>query len=113
MEQTFNILSMDARAFRCWARLMHRKPDELTEDAMIAATAAVHNLTVVTCNTRDFERLDVRIEPVRGARRLRPAMVGVASDVRGPAAVGSSYDTPYDPPARILGQRCRLIFRCI
>jgi predicted nucleic acid-binding protein len=27
---------------------------------MIAATAAVHNLTVVTRNTRDFERLDVR-----------------------------------------------------
>jgi predicted nucleic acid-binding protein len=39
---------------------MHRKLDELTEDAMIAATAAVHNLTVVTRNTRDFERLDVR-----------------------------------------------------
>ncbi len=29
------------------------------EDAMIAATAAVHGLTVVTRNTRDFDRLGV------------------------------------------------------
>ncbi len=56
---TYNVLSMDARTFRFWARLMHRKPDHLIEDAMIAATAAVHNLTVVTRNVRDFERLGV------------------------------------------------------
>ena len=30
-------------------------------DAMIAATAAVHGLTVVTRNVRDFEQLDVAI----------------------------------------------------
>lgn len=57
---TYNILAMDARTFRVWARLMHGRPDELIEDAMIAATAAVHNLTVVTRNGRDFERLGVR-----------------------------------------------------
>jgi toxin FitB len=57
---TFNILDMDARTFRCWARLMHRRPDDLIEDAMIAATAVVHNLTVVTRNVRDFEALGVR-----------------------------------------------------
>jgi predicted nucleic acid-binding protein len=44
-----------ARAFRSWARLMHRRTDALIEDAMIAATAAVHDLTVVTRNTRDFK----------------------------------------------------------
>jgi len=58
--QTYNILSMDAHAFRAWARLMHRKPDGLIEDAMIAAIAAVHNLTVVTRNVRDFEAMGVR-----------------------------------------------------
>ena len=54
---TYNVLAMDAPAFRQWARLMHRKPDRLIEDAMIAATAIVHGLTVVTRNMRDFEAL--------------------------------------------------------
>jgi predicted nucleic acid-binding protein len=56
-----NILPMDARAFRCWARLMHGRSDDLMEDVMIAATAKVHNLTVVTRNVRDFETLGARI----------------------------------------------------
>ncbi len=56
----FNTLDMDARAFRTCAKLMHRKSDHLFEDAMIAATAAVHNLTVVTRNVRDFEQLGAR-----------------------------------------------------
>ena len=54
-----NILPMDGGTFRCWARLMHAKPADLIADAMIAATAVVHNLTVVTRNLRDFERLGV------------------------------------------------------
>jgi toxin FitB len=58
--QAFNILPMDAAAFRAWARLTHRRSDDLIEDAMIAATATVHNLTVVTRNVRDFDRLGVR-----------------------------------------------------
>lgn len=58
--QTYNILAMDTRAFRLWARLMHRKSDDLIEDAMIAATAAVHHLTVVTRDVRDFAQLGVR-----------------------------------------------------
>ncbi len=44
----YNILPMDAETFRTWARLMHRKSDTLYEDAMIAATAKVHGLTVAT-----------------------------------------------------------------
>jgi toxin FitB len=56
---TYNVLPMDARAFRRWARLMHRRTDALIEDAMIAATAQVHNLTVVTRNLRDFDQLGV------------------------------------------------------
>ena len=59
--EAYNVLSMDARTFRSWARLIHGKPDHLIEDAMIAATAVVHNLVVVTRNVRDFENFGVRI----------------------------------------------------
>jgi predicted nucleic acid-binding protein len=34
---------------------MHRRSDTLYEDAMIAAIATVHQLTVVTRHTRDFQ----------------------------------------------------------
>ncbi len=58
---SYQILPMDERCFREWGRIMDRKPDELMEDAMIAATARVHRLTVATRNDGDFRRLDVRI----------------------------------------------------
>lgn len=57
----YNVLPMDASAFRDWARLMHRKSDTLYEDAMIAATARVNDLTVVTINVADFKALDVEV----------------------------------------------------
>lgn len=40
---------------------MHRKPDRLYEDAMIAATARQHGLSVVTWNVKDFGGFDVEI----------------------------------------------------
>lgn len=58
---SFQILPMDATCFREWGRIIDRKPDELLEDAMIAATARVHHLIVATRNESDFARLDVRI----------------------------------------------------
>ena len=61
VSQSFNILPMDGPAFRCWARLIHRQSDTLYEDAMIAAVATVHQLTVVTRNTRDFDRFGVEL----------------------------------------------------
>ncbi len=62
-----NILAVDAAAFREWAKLMHRQSDTLMQDALIAAVAAVHRLTVVTRNVRDFERLGVpTVDPFTG-----------------------------------------------
>jgi predicted nucleic acid-binding protein len=58
---SFNIVPMDAAAFREWARLMHRASDTLNEDAMIAATARVHQFTVVTRNVADFKPFKVSI----------------------------------------------------
>jgi toxin FitB len=58
---TYQILPIDAPCFREWARLMDGKPGQLLMDAMLAATARVHRLTVVTRNTRDFERFDVPV----------------------------------------------------
>src|ERR1700679_1210226 len=55
----YNVLPMDAETFRTWARLMHRRSDTLYEDAMIAATAKRHGLTVVTRNVADFSSFGV------------------------------------------------------
>jgi hypothetical protein len=57
----YNVLPMDAATFRVWARLMHRRSDTFYEDAMIAASALVHDLTIVTGNVADFAPFGVRL----------------------------------------------------
>ena len=58
---SYNVLPMDAETFRVWARLMHRKSDTFYEDTMIAATALVHKLTIVTRNVADFAQFNVEL----------------------------------------------------
>jgi hypothetical protein len=59
--EVWNILPMDASTFRVWAKLMHRHSEDLIEDAMIAATARVHDLQVVTRNVKDFRDFGVSV----------------------------------------------------
>jgi predicted nucleic acid-binding protein len=54
------ILAVDLPVARCAARL-HAPDPRLERDALIAVTAAVHGLTVVTRNVKDFDSLDVAV----------------------------------------------------
>jgi hypothetical protein len=58
---TFVVLPMDGPMFRDWARLMSGKSDDLAADAMIAATARAHRLTVATRNVKDFTVFGVQV----------------------------------------------------
>lgn len=58
---TSNILVADERVFRRWAKLMDRRSGDLIVDALIAATADFHGLTIATRNVRDFEALGVTV----------------------------------------------------
>lgn len=56
-----HVINMDVDCFREWARLMNHKSDDLIEDAMIAATARIHGLTVATRNESDFKHFGVEL----------------------------------------------------
>lgn len=61
LADSYAVIPMDATMFRDWARLMEGKSDLLLEDAMIAATARVRGLVVVTRNLHDFKTLGVKL----------------------------------------------------
>lgn len=69
LERASQVLPMDAACFREYARLMQGRSETLAEDAMIAATARVHGLTVASRNERDFAHFDVAVfNPFRAGR---------------------------------------------
>jgi predicted nucleic acid-binding protein len=57
----YTIVPADGAIYREWARLMHGRSDSLAGDAMIAATARVLQLVVVTRNVKDFHQFRVEI----------------------------------------------------
>jgi predicted nucleic acid-binding protein len=61
LESTFAVVPADAAVFRRHARLMHRRSDSIYEDALIAATALVHEFVVVTRDVADFEGFGARV----------------------------------------------------
>lgn len=58
-EGMFHVLAVDAKVARSHARMMMGLSDDLYDDGLIAATAHVHALSVVTRNTSDFARFPV------------------------------------------------------
>jgi toxin FitB len=61
LQASFAVVDISADVYRRWAKLTHRKPDHHDQDAMIAATALVHGLTVVTRNVKDFKPFGVAL----------------------------------------------------
>ena len=61
LESSSRVLPMDTACFREYARLIHGHSDVLAEDAMLAATARVHSLTMATRNERDFAHFSVTV----------------------------------------------------
>jgi predicted nucleic acid-binding protein len=59
--KSVTVLPMTGDTFRIWARYMHRKQAHLSGDAMIAATATQHGLSIATRNIRDFQQFPVSL----------------------------------------------------
>jgi len=58
---TWMVQGMDGPAFREWVRLMAGTSDDLAADAMIAATARIHRMVIVTRNVKDFARFGAQV----------------------------------------------------
>jgi toxin FitB len=57
----YEILPADEPVFREWARLMKGRSEPKWEDGLIAATARIHRLIVVTRNVKDFGDFGVSV----------------------------------------------------
>ena len=68
LQASFSVLDISVSVYRRWAKLTHRKPDHHDQDAMIAATALEHDLTVVTRNIKDFKSYSIPLlDPFKSA----------------------------------------------
>jgi toxin FitB len=66
---SFSILAADGPIMRLTAKIMHRKQERLFSDAIIAATALVHGLTIATRNGKDFRQFEAPVfNPFESAR---------------------------------------------
>ncbi len=74
LERTPQVLPMDGACFRSWAQLMSKRSSHGAVDAMIAAVARVHGLTVATRNVKDFARFGI---PVENPFAYRGNLIGV------------------------------------
>lgn len=59
--QTRNIIPIDAKTYRLWAKMTAGQSDTVYEDALIAACAIRHGLTVATHNVKHFSSFDVTV----------------------------------------------------
>ncbi|MCL2736147.1 MAG: type II toxin-antitoxin system VapC family toxin [Propionibacteriaceae bacterium] len=59
--RTHDVLAVDADTYRIWGKLITGRSDTLYEDALIAACALRHGLTVATRNIKHFRLLDVPV----------------------------------------------------
>ncbi|BCW89252.1 Toxin FitB [Alphaproteobacteria bacterium SO-S41] len=65
----FPILPATGPIYRIWGRLVSDKRPDLSNDALIAATAIHHQLTVVTRNVKDFTPFGVLVANPFGRAR--------------------------------------------
>jgi predicted nucleic acid-binding protein len=65
---TCRVVPMSEIELRIWARLMHRTPQHLYVDAVIAATALSRRFTVATCDVSGFATFEVSTFNPFGAR---------------------------------------------
>jgi predicted nucleic acid-binding protein len=63
------VLPATHEIFRIWRRLMNKRQPHLSNDALIAATALHHDLTVATRNVRDFTAFGVLVANPFGRAR--------------------------------------------
>jgi toxin FitB len=61
LQTRYTVLPADGAIFREWARLMHGRSADLSADAMIAATARVLRLIVVTRDVKHFKPFNVEV----------------------------------------------------
>lgn len=59
--RSIQVLAADDAVFRIWAQLMERKPTPIATDALIAATALHHDLTIAARDVRRFAPFGVLV----------------------------------------------------